>query len=238
MNKRIFRPVKMISFIIIVITLNTLNGNAQNSAKPENKLFTNIIEEGEAVALEANSLNDNHYDAPDQVVWHAPSKTWFVSNLGGGISLEKDHNGWITQLDQNGKVIHPFWIGKEEGMHAPSGMTITDDLLFVCDRDGVYEIDITKRKIVKFYPIPDAKFINDIVRSSNGDLYVSDFFGNKIYKIPSDTRKAEIWLESNKLPAPDGLYMDKHKLIIACWGVLSTPGTFETSKLGDLLSVD
>lgn len=188
---------------------------------------------------EHSSSNEEYaYDAPDQVIWHAPSKTWFVSNLGGGISLEKDNYGWITQTDHKGNVIHPFWIGKEEGMHAPSGMTITDDYLYVCDREGVYEIEITKREVVKFYPLPDAKFINDIVMSSNGDLYISDFFGNKIYKLPADTRKAEVWLESEKLEAPDGLYMDNDKLIVASWGVLSKPGTFETSKLGDLISVD
>ncbi len=191
-----------------------------------------------ANVINASSNADNAYDAPDQVVWHAPSKTWFVSNLGGGISLDKDSFGWITQTDQKGNIIHPFWIGKEEGMHAPSGMTITDDYLYVCDREGVHEIDIAKREIIKFYPLEGGEFINDIVRSSNGDLYISDFFGNKIYKIPAATGKAEVWLETEKLQAPDGLYMEKDKLIVASWGVLSKPGTFETSKLGDLLSVD
>ncbi len=81
---------------------------------------------------QAQNQNDA-YDAPDQVVWHAPSKTWFVSNLGGGISLEKDNNGWISRIDQNGKILDPFWFGKEEGMHAPSGMTITEGFS-ICSR--------------------------------------------------------------------------------------------------------
>ena len=59
-----------------------------------------------------HSLTQSHeeaaFDAPDQAVWHAPTKTWFVSNLGGGISLEKDNYGWITQVDQSGNIIHPF----------------------------------------------------------------------------------------------------------------------------------
>ena len=123
------------------------------------------------------------YDAPDQVIWHAPSKTWFVSNLGGGISLAEDGDGWITRTDAKGNIIDPHWIGKKEGMHAPSGMTITDKFLYVVDRDGVYEIDIENQNITTFFPIPTGEFLNDIVRSSNGDLYVSDFFGNRIYKI-------------------------------------------------------
>jgi len=191
------------------------------------------------IVFHLNAQNNKEaYDAPDQAVWHAPSRTWFVSNLGGGISLERDNYGWVARTDEKGIILEPFWMGKEEGFHAPSGMTITDDYLYVCDRDGVYEIDIDKEKIVTFYTLPGGEFINDIARASNGDLYISDFFGNRIYKISFKTKEVEIWLETDKLQAPDGLYMDKNKLIVACWGVLSTPGTFETSKYGDLLSID
>ncbi|WP_421897802.1 hypothetical protein [Marinoscillum sp.] len=178
------------------------------------------------------------YDAPDQAVWHAPSQTWFVSNLGGGISLERDGYGWITRTDAQGKIIEPFWIGKEEAMHAPSGMIITDKYLYVCDRDGVHQVDIAKKSITAFYTLPGGEFINDIAMAANGDLYVSDFFGNRIYKISADTREVEVWLESEDLQTPDGLYMEEGRLIVAAWGPLSKPGTFETSKLGDLLSVD
>ncbi len=180
----------------------------------------------------------HHYDAPDQVVWHAETKTWFVSNLGGGISLEKDSNGWITQTDEHGNVLHPFWIGIEEKMHAVSGMTITKDFLYACDRDGVYKINIEQRKVQEFYKIEGGEFINDVVIDENGDLYVSDFFGNRIYKISEQTKKAEVWLETPRLESPDGLYMEKGKLIVGSWGVLSKPNSFDTSKLGDLLSVD
>lgn len=184
------------------------------------------------------SNESNAYDAPDQAVWHAPSKSWFISNLGGGISLERDNYGWITRTDEKGNIIDPFWIGKNDDMHAPSGMIVTDKLLYVCDRDGVHQIDIAKREITAFYPLPGGEFINDIAMASNGDLYISDFFGNRIYRLPTDTRTAEVWLESDALQSPDGLYMDKDQLIVASWGVLSKPGTFETSKPGDLLSID
>ncbi|PQB07671.1 hypothetical protein BST83_11280 [Polaribacter filamentus] len=182
--------------------------------------------------------NSEPYDAPDQVVWHAPSRTWFVSNLGGGISLDKDHNGWITRTDEKGKVIEPFWMGKKEGMHAPSGMTVHGDNLYVVDRDGVYKINISTKEVSAFYGIPDGLFLNDIARDSNGDLYISDFFGNRIYKIPLSTQKPEVWIQSDRLEAPDGLYMEDGKLIVASWGVLSEPGSFNTSKLGDILSID
>ena len=185
-----------------------------------------------------NALPSQPFDAPDQCVWHAPSRTWFVSNLGGGISMDKDGYGWITRLDENGKVIEPFWIGLAERMHAPSGMVATDRHLYVCDREGVHQIDIAERKIANFYPIPEGKFLNDIALADNGDLYVSDFFANRIYRLPQKTRVPEVWLETDRLEAPDGLYIDSGKLIVGSWGVLSEPGTFNTSKKGDLLKID
>jgi hypothetical protein len=185
-----------------------------------------------------NAVPSQPFDAPDQCTWHAPSKSWFVSNLGGGISLEKDSYGWITRLDEKGNVVEPFWIGLNERMHAPSGMIANEKYLFVCDRDGVHQIDIAKRKITNFYPIPQGKFINDIALAENGDLYVSDFFANRIYRIPQKSRVLEVWLETDRLETPDGLYVDGDKLIVASWGVLSELGTFNTSKKGDLLKID
>lgn len=185
-----------------------------------------------------NALPSQPFDAPDQCTWHAPSKSWFVSNLGGGISLEKDSYGWISRLDEKGNVVEPFWIGLNERMHAPSGMIANKKYLFVCDRDGVHQIDIAKRKITNFYPIKEGKFINDIALAKNGDLYVSDFFANRIYLLPHKSRVSEVWLETNRLETPDGLFIDGDKLIVACWGVLSEPGTFNTSKKGDLLKID
>ncbi|MFO1433041.1 MAG: hypothetical protein U1F76_23530 [Candidatus Competibacteraceae bacterium] len=32
----------------------------------------------------------NPLDAPEAAFWHAESRTWFVSNLGGGLSLARD----------------------------------------------------------------------------------------------------------------------------------------------------
>jgi sugar phosphate isomerase/epimerase len=175
------------------------------------------------------------FDAPDQVTWHAPSKTWFVSNLGGGISLARDGYGWITRLNADGKVINPRWI---DNLDAPSGMVLTDKLLYVCDRDGVYEIDIEQEKINIMYPIKGGEFINDIAMAKNGDLYVSDFFRNTIYKLPKKGRKAEVFVQGDELESPDGLYVEGNELIIASWGVINDTASFGTSKKGEVLSVN
>lgn len=175
----------------------------------------------------------NVFDAPDQVVWHEGSKSWYVSNLGGGVSFARDGYGWITKLDKNGKTIDSNWV---KGLDAPSGMVTFDNKLFVCDRIGVLEIDIKKAKVTNTYPVPGAEMINDIAIAANGDIYVSDFFGDKIYKLPAKTRKAVKFLD---IPdSPDGLLVDKDQLLIVTWGKITDRSTFATSHLGNLLTVD
>ncbi|GJM64057.1 TIM barrel protein [Persicobacter diffluens] len=178
------------------------------------------------------------YDAPDQVLWHAKTKQWFVSNLGGGISLDRDGYSWISRLDASGKVIDPVWIGFEEGFDAISGMISDDQYLYAVDRDGVRQIDIAQRKQVAFYPIPEGEFLNDIVLAKNGDLYVSDFFGDQIFRIIPKKKKVKLFLKTERLEAPDGLYMEDGYLVVASWGKLIPGKGFDTSKKGDLLRVD
>ena len=173
------------------------------------------------------------FDAPDQVLWHAKSDSWFVSNLGGGISLAEDGYGWITRLNKDGEVIAAQWL---RGLDAPSGMTSTDDKLFICDRKGVIQVDIKSNNIDEVFLMPDAEFINDVVISPAGDLYVSDFFGNTIYKIPANTRKPEVFVEIEN--SPDGLYFDGNTLIVVTWGKDVDRQSFKTTENGTMLVVD
>jgi sugar phosphate isomerase/epimerase/sugar lactone lactonase YvrE len=184
---------------------------------------------------ELNLVKDlTAFDAPDQAVWHAPSRTWFVSNLGGGISLKRDGYGWITRLDASGAVLTARWL---EGFDAPSGMVTTDETLYVCDRDGLIEVDIASGSVRKKHLLPEGKFINDVARASNGDLYVSDFSANRIYQI-SKGGKPEVFIDDPRLDTPDGLLMVGNNLIVATWGPITNSATFETSRLGTMLSVD
>lgn len=174
------------------------------------------------------------YDAPDQVVWHKKSGTWFVSNLGGGISLARDGVGWITRLAADGRVTDARWLA---GFDAPSGMVATDDTLYVCDRDGLVEVDIASAAVRKKHPLPDALFVNDVARAADGSLYVSDFFGNRIYRIPPGG-VPEVFLEGEELNTPDGLFIEGRTLYVATWGKISNKATFATSRKGKILMID
>jgi len=175
------------------------------------------------------------YDAPDQAVWDSVSRSWYVSNLGGGISLARDGVGWIVKLDESGDVIDPRWV---ENLDAPSGMVVAGDLLYVVDRDGLYAINIASAEIEHFYAVSEPDFLNDVAIDADGILYMSDFNAQRIYRIDPVSRNVEIFIESEKLDTPDGLYVDGDKLIVATWGPIVDPATWATSRPGTVLSID
>jgi hypothetical protein len=187
-----------------------------------------------APAVNAAETKANPLDAPEAAFWHAESRTWFVSNLGGGLSLERDGFGWLTRYDEGGKVLDARWV---DGMDAPTGIAAVGDLLYVADRAGVHEIDVQRAKILRTIEIPDSKFLNDVAAAPNGDLFVSDFEANRIYRLNSK-RKAEVWLEGDELENPNGLIVDGNNLIIATWGPMTDPSTFAVKHPGKVLKAD
>ena len=58
-------------FFLIIVTVYFISSN---------KLVWANLPEGDNNI--SQTADEKAYDAPDQVVWHAPSKTWFISNLG------------------------------------------------------------------------------------------------------------------------------------------------------------
>jgi hypothetical protein len=187
-----------------------------------------------APAAIATETKANPLDAPEAAFWHAESRSWFVSNLGGGLSLERDGFGWITRYDEGGKLLDARWV---EGMDAPTGIAAVGNLLYVADRAGVHEIDVQRAKVLRTIEIPDSKFLNDVAAAPNGDLFISDFEANRIYRLNRE-RKAEVWLEGEELENPNGLIVDGNNLIIATWGPMTDPSTFAVRHPGTVLKAD
>jgi hypothetical protein len=174
-------------------------------------------------------------DAPENAYWYAPAQSWFVSSLGGGLSLERDGNGWITRFDENGNVIKAKWV---DGLDAPTGMAAVDGRLYVGDRGGLVEIDIAKAQILRKIPLRGSEFINDVAAAPNGDLYISDTFTDRIYRLAKGRSTPEIFVESPELEYPNGLWVDGNNLIVATWGPMTNRETFETSRLGTVKKIN
>lgn len=187
-----------------------------------------------SLATGSNATTANPLDAPEAAFWHAESRSWFVSNLGGGLSLARDGNGWLTRFDEHGKLLDARWV---QGMDAPTGIAAVGNLLYVADRAGVHEIDVQRARILRTITIPNSKFLNDVAAASNGDLYVSDFEANRIYRL-NRQRHAEVWLEGPTLQNPNGLIVDGNHLVVATWGPMTDPSTFAVKHPGILLRAE
>jgi hypothetical protein len=115
-------------------------------------------------------------------------------------------------------------------------MAALDGILYVVDRGRVHTIEIATGRRVREIVLPGSEFANDAAATAAGDVFVSDTATNRIYRVADG--KAEIWLESEELQSPNGLWVAGSTLIVATWGPMTDVATFATKHPGTLLRVD
>lgn len=171
-------------------------------------------------------------EAPESVLYDSKQNVYYVSNVAG-TPLEKDGNGYISTIDDKGKMINQKWA---TGLNAPKGMGIHNGKLYVADIDEVAVIDVATGKVENQLKAEGATFLNDITVSEKGDVYISDTFGgNAIYRIQNN--KIELWLKDEKLDFPNGLFVKGNDIFVSSWGVVADPETSETPVKGKVVKV-
>jgi hypothetical protein len=171
-------------------------------------------------------------EAPESILFNSAQNVYYVSNVVG-TPTDKDGNGYISQLDDKGKIVNQKWV---TGLNAPKGLGLYKGKLYVADIDQVVVIDIASGKIETSLAAEGATFLNDVAVSSKGDVYISDTFGgNSIYRVQNG--KIELWLQDPKLDFPNGLFVKGNDLIVASWGVVTDQQTFATAVKGKLIRV-
>src|SRR5919199_1865433 len=149
---------------------------------------------------------------PESVAYAPKQNVLFVSNVDGKPD-QKDQKGFISKVSpSNGSIIELNWI---TGLNAPKGIAIyNNSKLYVSDITDLVEIEIANGKITNRYNAPGSKFLNDVVVDNQGNIYVSDTGTNSVYiyeRNPTNNSynnntSLQIWLQSPKLDAPNGLY--------------------------------
>lgn len=149
---------------------------------------------------------------PESALYVESLKTIFVSNVAGG-PTDKDGKGWISKLDENGKVVTAQFVS---GLNAPKGLGYHKGMLYVTDLGELLVIDAKSGKIKKRIELPGVKFSNDVSIAKNGDVFVSDTLGNTLYKV---TKKGAVkFAEGEDTEAPNGVFVDGKHLVVAGWG--------------------
>jgi hypothetical protein len=165
------------------------------------------------------------FRTPESALYAAPEKAIFVSNIDGDPGV-KDGKGFISRLDTDGKIVQLEWVS---GLNAPKGMGYAQGRLFVADIGEVVEIDVKSAQIVKRYPAPGSKFLNDVALEPRSNfkgqvarVYISDFSDNAIWYL-GDHKLSKLVMDP-ALETPNGLLVEGEQLRIASWGVLGGDG--------------
>lgn len=170
------------------------------------------------------------FKQPESVVFDTRRHILYVSNIDGEPG-NKDGKGTISRVAPSGRTLEAEWIS---GLNAPKGMAIHGDKLYVADLDTLVVIDLEKGAVQRHHLVSEAKFLNDVAIDRLGNVYVSDFLDNAIYRLTNN--RLNLWVKDDRLAAPNGLYAEKDELIVATWGELSGQG-FNTTVAGHLFTI-
>lgn len=148
---------------------------------------------------------------PESVRYDPDQDVYFVSNFNGPGNA-RDNNGFISRVLPDGTIDRLRFIAGGEGgvtLHAPRGMTIVGDTLWVADADavrGFHRRTGAPVASVDFTAL-GAGFLNDVTAGPDGTLYVTDTPRNRVYRIAG--RTASIVLEDTVLNQPNGITWDR-----------------------------
>jgi sugar lactone lactonase YvrE len=173
---------------------------------------------------------------PESVLHDAEQDIYFVSNIVGA-SAQKDARGFISRVRPDGTIESEEWVTSgtnDVTLHAPKGMAITGDTLWVSDIDvvrGFHRKTGAPVGTVDLAP-HGAVFLNDVVAAPNGALYITDTQikpderGNvshpgpdRLFRIGPD-RVPSVALSTDRFMRPNGIALDKRaeRFLIVSYG--------------------
>ena len=160
--------------------------------------------------------------APEAVRYDPDQDVYFVASWGTGSASATDNNGYISRMKPDGQIESMRFIaGGANGvvLHAPRGMYIVGDTLWVADADavrGFHRKTGAKLANVDFSAL-DRGFLNDVAADATGTLYVTDTGRNKLYKV---TGGPTLVVSDSILGSPNGITWDgaNNRFIIVPFG--------------------
>jgi sugar lactone lactonase YvrE len=172
---------------------------------------------------------------PESVRYDAELNVWFVSNIVG-IPSQKDGKAFIARIhaDSANRMTKLVEGGvKGATLHAPKGMAIVGDTLWVADIDMLRGFNRRTGDTVAVISLQaqDATFLNDVVATPDGTIYITDtgiaFDSAGVMTHPGvdrifrvNRRVVQELARSNPLARPNGIAWDatNNRLILAPFG--------------------
>jgi hypothetical protein len=151
---------------------------------------------------------------PEAVIYDDNTKLLYVSCIGGTPPDKKDNDGYIAQVGLDGKIVNAKWV---TGLHAPKGLGIKGDMLYVTDVDALVVIQISTGKIMQRVAVPGSKFLNDVDVAADGTVYFSDSGNSSIHRYNGS--KVELFVQDTAaLKGPNGVLCQGDELHMVNFG--------------------
>lgn len=160
------------------------------------------------------------FASPESVA--TDGKLYYVSNVGAEVKpTTKDGDGFISRMGLGGEDLELRFI---DGLNAPKGMLVHDNLLLVCDIDVLlgFELSTREKKLEISFAKDGVEFLNDICAAPGGRFFVSATDKNTVYLVDPKDGTAKPLALDNKPNGPNGLELvemeDERFLLVAEWG--------------------
>jgi len=186
---------------------------------------------GNDTGLSGFDIEDVGFMTPESVLADTVADVYLVSNINGG-PTDKDDNGFISRVSPDGQVLELKWIdgtALPAELHAPKGMAIRGDSLYIADVDCVRVFNRVSGAPVEQICIDGATFLNDVAFSKDGSLFVTDSGLQGPNLEPSGTDaiyrlslragvEDQTIAQSPNLGAPNGIAIGPRGIFVATFG--------------------
>lgn len=137
------------------------------------------------------------YNSPESIEFDYANNRWFIANNGG--------NNILTRSSATGAMAVFVSTGFSGG--GPHGLEIVGDTLYACAGGSLRAYNINTAALV-FATSLGGTFLNGITHDATGNLYITDYSGNKIYRFNTNTRQFNAFV-STGLSSPNGIIYDQ-----------------------------
>lgn len=169
-----------------------------------------LAENGVAPPAAADVVPVKGLAFPRSFIRDEATGNYFVANLNGR-QLSKSNRGFVTRLNPDGALADlKFVQGEKTGfkLHAPKGLLIDGDSLYISDIDHVVVVDKNSGAFVASIDLAahGAKYLADMARGPKGRIYVCDTIGGKIFIIdPANNNEVSVFASGKELDSPSAI---------------------------------
>lgn len=137
------------------------------------------------------------YNSPESIEFDYANNRWFIANNGG--------NNILTRNSATGAMAVFVPTGFSGG--GPHGLEIVGDTLYACAGGSLRAYNINTAALV-FATSLGGTFLNGITHDLAGNLYITDYSANRIYRFNTNTRQFNIFVPSG-ITSPNGIIYDQ-----------------------------